>query len=217
VVESITLEMPAFSRQKVASWQDDSRLRQEKVIVCTETCTFAGYAFRMHQQRLLDALNQSLAVGSLHAARNFMPLARVEAYLSDEREESVADTYIRKASILFVCQESVNGNGESETNDRLKVYPMREKKPIRAEVHLSSYTLEGQMYGEMWQQLLDSLDRDETFLPITNANIRPALSNGESAFDFVAINKDQIIYVNQLEPAGAPGVLPPGVSVDFGR
>jgi hypothetical protein len=208
VVGSITLEAPAFSRQTVPIWQNDSRLRQEKVVACTETCTFAGYTFRMHQQRLLDALNQSLAVGSLHAARDFMPLARGEAYLSDERKKPVADTYVRKANILFVCQESVNGNGVSETNDRPKVYPMREKKPIRAEVHLSSYTLVGQMYGEMWQQLLDSLDRDETFLPITNVNIRPALSNGESAFDFAAVNKDQIIYVNQLEPAGAPGAVP---------
>jgi len=187
-----------FSQQTVASWQDDSRLRQEKVVVCTETCTFAGYAFRMYQQRLLDALNQSFVVGSMHTGRDFMPLARVEAGPSGERKESPADTYIRKANILFVCQENVSRNCISEADDRPRVYPVREKRPIRAEVHLSSYTLVGQMYGEMWQQLLDSLDRDETFLPVTNVNIRPALTNGESAFDFVAINKDHIIYVNQL-------------------
>jgi hypothetical protein len=210
MVDSPTLNTATFSRQTVAIWQDDSRLRQEKVIVCTEACTFAGYAFRMHHQRLLDALNQSLAVDSFHAARNFMPLARVEACISEERREPLADTYIRKANILFVCQKSVSGNCVPQTNDRPKVYPMREKKPIRAEVHLSSYTLVGLMYGEMWQQLLDSLDRDETFLPVTNVIVRPALSNGESAFDFVAINKDRIIYVNQLGSADAPGPVPDG-------
>jgi len=124
-----------------------------------------------------------------------MPLARVETCLSGQRSMAVADTYIRKANILFVCQVGLPDS--VPFNEAPKVYPMREKRPITAEVHLSSYALVGQTYGEMWQQLLDSLDRDESFLPLTNVTIRPALSNYESGFDFVAVNKDKITYVTE--------------------
>jgi hypothetical protein len=54
------------------------------------------------------------------------------------------------------------------------------------------------MHNDVWELLIDTLEGDDKFLPVTNVEILPQLVNGESQFDFVAINKDQIIYVAQL-------------------
>jgi hypothetical protein len=74
---------------------------------------------------------------------------------------------------------------------------VRKKKPIGVEVHMPLYNLIGRMHGEMWQELLDALDGEETFVPLTEVVISPALATGESKFDFVAVNKNQITYVGE--------------------
>ena len=59
------------------------------------------------------------------------------------------------------------------------------------------YILKGKMYAEVWQELLQALDRDERFLPLTSVTVWPELANGESRFDFVAVNKDQVVYLGE--------------------
>ena len=180
------------------SWQDDVKLNKVEVVVCTNSCTFVGYTYRSHQQRLLDALNKGFVADSSRIGRDFVPLTEVEMFFPDKRKEYMASIYIKKANILFVAEKSGGQAEMSDIKDRPKNYLMRTKKPIEAEVCMSLYTLMGKMHTEMWQKLLDTLTKDEMFLPLTNVEISPELVRGESRFSFVAINKDQIIYISEL-------------------
>lgn len=183
--------------QSASDWKSDSRLRQVAVVVCTATCTFAGHAYRLDQQRLLDTLNKGFLTKSLRVKRDFVPLTEVELFFPDGRSARRAATYIRKASILFVAERSEGQPEPPETGDKRSTSLIRRKKPIGAEVHMPLYILVGEMHGEMWQELLDALHGDETFVPLTSVEISPALATGESRFNFVAVNKDQITYVGE--------------------
>jgi hypothetical protein len=49
----------------------------------------------------------------------------------------------------------------------------------------------------VWQELLHALDGDAKFLPLTNVAVWPELPDGEARFDFVAVNKDQVVYLGE--------------------
>jgi len=78
---------------------------------------------------------------------------------------------------------------------------MRPKTPLAAEIHLPLYILKGQMYGEAWQQILDIVDRADKFIALTNVVVCRTPDHAASTLDFVAVNRDKIIYVG--EPASA--------------
>jgi hypothetical protein len=177
--------------------ESDTRLRQVKVAVFTETCTLTGYTYCMKFQRLLDALNQDFIPNSLPIGKDFIPLTDVEMSFPSLRREFMPSICVRKTSILFVGEKSEHQSKMSETEDRPKIYPVRAKNPIGAEVHMPLYTLTGQMYAEVWQKLLDAVDRADKFIPITNVEIHPTLNNTALTFDFVAINRDKIIYIGE--------------------
>jgi len=168
-------------------------MRQVPVVVCTATCTFAGHAYRLQQQRLLDALNKK----PLRVGRDFVPLTEVELLFPDGRRAHRASTYVRKANILFVAEGGQLQREAADAAERRSAAVVRKKKPIAAEVHMPLYVIAGEMHGEMWQELMDTLDGDETFIPLTNVEISPALATGESRFSFVAVNKNQITYVGE--------------------
>ena len=179
------------------NWQSDTRLRPVEVVVCTATGIFAGRTYRLDRQRLLDALNQGLGTKGSPMGRDFIPLTQVEVCFPDGRRESLTSTFIRKANILFVGEKN-KGQVALPTDKEGKQRPhWREKRPIGTEVHVPSYFIVGNMHSEIWQELLETLDSDERFLPLTNVRISPDLATGDSRFDFVAINKDQINYLGQ--------------------
>jgi hypothetical protein len=196
-------DMPAVidgqnSYRTARSWQDDAKLDKVEVVICTGSCTFVGHTYRSHQQRLLDALNKGFVADSSRIGRDFVPLTEAEVFFPDDRSEYLASTYITKANILLVAEKSGEQPQMPDIRDKPKNYLMRTKKPIEAEVCMPLYTLVGKMHGEVWQQLLDTITGDETFLPLTNVEISPELIKGESRFSFVAVNKARIVYVSEL-------------------
>ena len=179
--------------QSAGDWKNDPRLRKVAVVVCTANRTFAGHTYRLQQQRLLDVLNKK----ALRVGRDFVPLTEVEVFFPDGRSVRRASTYIRKASILFVAERREEQSEPPDGGAKRSTGLVRRKKPIGTEVHMPLHTLVGQMHGDMWQELLDTLDGEETFIPLTNVEISPALATGEAGFDFVAVNKNQITYVGE--------------------
>jgi hypothetical protein len=82
---------------------------------------------------------------------------------------------------------------------------------VATEVRVSSYVIVGSMHTEAWQELLEILDSEERFLPLTGVRITPALATGDAEFDFVAVNKARIDYLGQpprRPPAAIPGMRP---------
>jgi hypothetical protein len=177
----------------------DAKLKQVKVLVCTETCTFSGYAYCGNHQRLLDTLNQSTVANSVQLGKDFLPLTQVEVALPNGDKSITAETYIRKSSILFVGELSEGKPAISQIKDKPMAYPMRPKTPMAAEIHMPLYILRGQMHGEAWQQILDVVDRSDKFIAMTNVEAYRTTDHATSIFDFTAVNRDKIIYVG--EPA----------------
>ena len=183
-------------------WQEDPRLNKVPVVVHTVSGTYSGLTYHLADQRLLDALNEGFASKALRMGRDFVPLTDVQAYFPTGTKVRLASrytsTYIRKANIFFVGERSCQqGEMAVESNEKRRVHRARTKKTIAAEIHMPPYILKGKMYAEVWQELLQALDRDERFLPLTNVTVWPELANGESRFDFVAVNKDQVVYLGE--------------------
>jgi hypothetical protein len=192
-----------FTSDKPAGWwKEDPRLNKVPVVVCAVSGTYSGLTYRLADQRLLDALNEGFASRALRMGRDFLPLTDVQAYFPTGTKVRLASrytsTYVRKANIFFVGERSrQQGEGPVESMERPRARRARTKRTIAAEIHMPPYVLKGQMYAEVWQELLQALDGNERFLPLTNAVIWPELQNGESRFDFVAVNKDQVVYLGE--------------------
>ena len=63
---------------------------------------------------------------------------------------------------------------------------------------MALYTLAGEIHGGTWQQAADTFEGNERFIPLTNVEISPEPVTGESRFDFVAINKEHILYIGEV-------------------
>ena len=187
------MSVQASQGPSAGDWKSDPRLRKVAVVVCTANRTFSGHTYRLQQQRLLDVLNKK----ALRVGRDFVPLVDVEVFFPDGRSVRRASTYIRKASIILVAEKEEGQPELSDAGEKRRATVVRRKKPLAVEVHMPLYVLEGQMHGEMWQELLDTLDGDDPFVPLTNVVVSPALATGESRFAFVAVNRDQITYVGE--------------------
>lgn len=196
------MQAGTLTTQATGILENDARLRQVAVTVFTDTCTLTGNTYCMKSQHLLDFLNQDFMPNLLPIGKNVVPLTDVEVSFPNGKRESVASIYVSKASILLIGERNGHQLDIPETECSPKVYPGRAKKFIGAEIRMPSYTLTGETYVEVWQKLLDVVDRDDKFMPLTNAKIYPATDDTDSAFDFVAVNRDKIIYVgeNQKEP-----------------
>jgi hypothetical protein len=191
------MQAESLLTQATGVLESDARLRQVKVAAFTETCTLTGNTYCMKFQRLLDFLNQDFMPNLLPIGKDFMPLTEAEISFPNGKRESVASTYVSKASILFIGEKNGLQPKMPEAEDKPKAYPVRAKKFIGVEIHMSLYTLTGQTYAEVWQKLLDAVDRADRFIPLTNVKIYPTPPNNEPTFDFVAVNRDKIIYVSE--------------------
>lgn len=202
--------MPESSRQNDGHHWSDDQVSPAGVAVCTPNLTAIGYTYRLHDQRLLDVLNKGLDQGPAASSsqsrmvdsEEFLLLTDVRVSFPRGGQKHLASTHIRKANILFVAELS-GGQPETGITELMKVA----KKPVETEVHMPPYDLVGQMHAEIWEQLADHLEGRDRFLPLTNVSITPELLNIESRFDFVAVNKDQVVYVREstnLTPEFAP-------------
>jgi hypothetical protein len=184
--------------------ESDARLKQVKVLVCTETCTLNGYTYCGNYQRLLDTLNQNAGANSMPMGKDFLPLVQVEVSLPNGEKKITADANVRRSSILFVGENNEGQAAISQIKDRPIIYPMRSKTPLAVEIHLPLYILRGKMYAEAWQQILDVVDRADKFIALTNVSVYRTLDKAESMFDFVAVNRDKIIYVSESQNSAEP-------------
>lgn len=192
--------------QGAQHWWSNDKLRPVKVVVCTPDSTATGYTYRLQHQSLLDALNKGFDNGLVPynpsptgkaIGKDFVPLTDVKISAPGGSQQYLASTHINKANILFIAEIDM---GEPGKADNGKLLMKVTKRPVAAEVNMPPYELVGKMHAEIWERLGNTLKGDERFLPLTDVEITPHFFNGNSRFDFVAINKDKVAHVG--EPAG---------------
>jgi hypothetical protein len=175
-------------------WRSDPNLRPVDVVVCTTAGTFVGHTYRSSQLRLLDALNKGFAARGVRIGSDYMPMTEVEMYFPEGGRQSMASVHVRKANVVFVAEKS-GGQPEGDGSKFGKVIVA--KKPVDARLCMVPYVLVGRLHSAAWAELVTSLHQEETFIPLTKVQISPPLPTGESQFDFVAVNKDQVVYVGE--------------------
>ncbi len=198
--EGTTTETP------VRHWWDDSGLNRVSAVVIILGCTLAGTTYRTPKQRLLDVLNRSIVANLHRIGREFLPLTDVEAFFSTGEKESLGSTHINKSSILFVAERS-GGQPGKDGIPEAEASHLRTKKALPSRVDIPPYILYGKMFSEEGQGLVHVIDGEETFLPMTDVSISPPLPTGEWKFNFVAINKHQIVRVEESDEV--PHLPPP--------
>ena len=171
---------------------DPTRFRSVKVFIYTTTGVFSGYTYCQYQQRLLDALNKGFMTSKLQSGSDFLPLFNLEIFSPGSSPRHMDTVYIRKNNVLLVG-ESAAPSAAGFSN----AYPIRRKKTLQTVINLPQISVTGNMYAELWEELQDSLNRSDQFIPITDAEIAPALPSGISHSNFVAVNKDHIVYVGK--------------------
>ena len=168
--------------------------------VCTASCTLIGTAHLMAQHRLLDDLNTGFVANLHRLGEEFLPLTEVRILYPGGAKDVALTSHVRKSSILFVAERSASPPDRNATKEA-KGHLLRVKKPLSVKVYMPPYAIEGKMHVGLWQELAQALDGDNRFLPMTDVVISPATLCGESAFPFVAVNKDQILHIGELSEA----------------
>ncbi|MGI2335541.1 MAG: DUF6812 domain-containing protein [Dehalogenimonas sp.] len=168
------------------------RFRKIKILVYTTNGIFAGTTLCQPQQRLLDALNKGFHSPSMQTLVDFISLSEVILFNSPEEPRNMETAYIRKNNILFVGEQSPT-SGPTQPN----VYPTRHKKQLQAVINLPQLSLTGNMHSEMWEELQEALNRSDQFIPVTDVDFNPPLPTGIERLNFVAVNKDHIVYVGK--------------------
>jgi hypothetical protein len=186
--------MQSESASKAGNWLRDPKLSEVNVVVCTADCTLEGTTYRMEEQRLLDSLCGGFMAGVYRLGWDFLVLTDVQVHLPRGKRESADYNFVMKSSVLFVAER---GGGQPEMGglERAKKWGMKVKMPLLTRIWMPPYTLVGRMHVAMWQELAHILDGEEMFLPMTSVVVTPALPTGESAFNFVAVNKGRIVRV----------------------
>lgn len=204
VDERTELELATMAN---GNWWDDDKLNRVNAVVVILGCSLSATTYRGQQQRLLDVLNHSFVVRYRRIGKEFVPLTEVEAFFSTGEREHLASTHINKASILFVAERS-GGQPERNGMPEGEATLLRAKKGVRSRIDIPPYILVGKMHAELQEGLVHLIDGEEMFLPMTDVLISPPLPTGEWKFGFVAINKHQIVRIEEsLEVPKAP-VLP---------
>jgi hypothetical protein len=166
------------------------------VWIYTPTYILSGYFSHLTQQRLLDLLN-GVVIGGLYDEKEFLSIVGANIRSPDGVEATMQFVCLNKAQILFVREAETaeaRGLGGKVVH---KLFPAVEKIPVVVELHVPGYTLSGQMHCAKGQRLSDLLNEDKRFIPITNVDIIFP-SGGSQSAAFVAVNKEQIICVQEL-------------------
>lgn len=192
------------------NWWDDDKLKRVNAVVVILGCSLSATTYRGQQQRLLDVLNHSFLAHYHRIGKEFLPLTEVEAFFSTGEKEYLSSTHINKSSILFVAERS-GGQPDRSPMPEGEATLLRAKKAVPARVDIPPYVLVGRMHAELPEGLVHVIDGEEAFLPMTNVIISPPLPTGEWKFSFAAINKHQIVRIEESqgipkEPARLPPV-----------
>jgi hypothetical protein len=174
--------------------------KQFEVLVCTGALSFTGTLRCDFSQRLIDALNEGMRTETLAKVVGFLPLVNATMTGMPGDEQKFPLIYIAKNNIVFVAQLSDEGPGKPH-----RTYPFRGKLPADVMVYASGgsdvqYTLNGRMYVDTGGQVIDTIESEVRFLPLTQVEIEPAPPGAETRFDFVALNREHIIGI--CETAG---------------
>ena len=168
-----------------------------RVQIYTPTHICIGHVHCPDQRRLLDVLN-GLLRGTLHTNTEFLPMSTVDMRFTDGRELTLQSAYINKANILFVREIESHQTMAPGGEVGHKPYPFVPKRSAEVTLYMPLYTLTGRMHCAKGKRVWDVLNSGLRFLPLTNVEISHSAGGSESGVTFIAVNKGQILFLEEL-------------------
>lgn len=168
-----------------------------------QTQVVSGLVYHPQEDRLVDILS-SVSVRRLENRGKFLELSQVTIQHTDGKEEKLPIAYIKKASIHLAATfnpDSARGLGAKAG---VKPYPFVEKSPVPVRLRTSAYALTGSTHRASHQRMQHVIEAGSMFLPLTNVDIRSLASNTEWKAPFAAVNKEQIV---SLQEEGGPVLM----------
>jgi hypothetical protein len=167
------------------------------VVVFTERNVFKGYTIHAISERFLDILNQGSIVNKPGLNSDFLFLTEVEIYDFNGKKEGVAaNSLLNKNNVLAVAESTIT-HGELPPPKPFRYTLFQQKKPVWVNIQLQDLTIVGQVYISQNEATINALEMEQTFIPVTNVSLSCELNSSRSEFDFIAVNKNQIISITE--------------------
>jgi len=113
-------------------------------------------------------------------------------------EATLPSAYINKANILFVREIEAGETRGLGGQAGHKPYPFVPKWYTAVRVYMPLYTMTGQVHHPKGRRVVDLLNSGMRFLPLTDVEICPSAGNSESGVSFIAVNKPQVLSLEEL-------------------
>jgi hypothetical protein len=97
-------------------------------------------------------------------------------------------------------KEKENTSEMLKSGDLMAIHTIRNETPLEVVLHAPPYTMRGIIDTEIWQQLLNTMNGVDRFLPLVNVNVQSTLDDSGSEYDFVAVNRNKIVFVGESFP-----------------
>ena len=164
-----------------------------------QTQDLIGSICQPREQRLLDILN-GVFVERPENSDMFLKLSGVTIFYLDGTKERQPTAYINKATIQLAALDDDLARGIGGKVGP-KSYPFVQKSSVPVNLRLQTYALIGSLHCASGLRVSHVLEEKLMFLPLTNAKIR-VLGNGIwRPSPFVAVNREQILSLQEVEIA----------------
>jgi len=165
------------------------------VEVFTVRQVYRGYAVHDISERLLDILNNGSIVNKSELTDDFLPLTEVEIFdLDGKKVDATANCLLNKNNTLVVAECRIL-NGELPPSKPFRYTQFQRKKSVWVNILVQDLTIAGQVYVDQNNASITALEVDGIFLPVTKATISSKLSSPYPEYDFLAVNKNQVISI----------------------
>ncbi len=158
--------------------------------------TLAGYIQIPHLKRLSDLLNCN-PEWQADTSDTFITLTDVTMTFVDGRKERAKTVYINKKSIHMITtidNDSTRGIGARKG---LKRYPFVHKLPVRVNIQLPGYEINGYLHCTDAQNVTEVLGSGLAFIPCTKTKVRDVNKDTWWKTEFVSVNRSQISSFRQ--------------------
>jgi hypothetical protein len=180
-------------------WKVLGSAKKTAVVAVTSSYTFNGYLNHASNERVLDVMNQGSVIDKERLPEDFLQLTEVKIISSDgQKKHKSPSCLVAKPNILFVAEKNIWPNCSQITTPPHPLYIP--KKPVCVEILLPGIAMLAKVHICDWQQPMNVVNTMQNFLPLTMVELSSELSTGEVQFDFIAINRNQIVFMAEIEP-----------------
>lgn len=180
-------------------WKILDSSKKTSIVAMTNTYIFSGNINHTSDERVLDVLNQGSMTDKERLPEDFLQLTEVEVISTDgQKKHKSPSCLIAKPNILFVAEKNVEKGKTPFINSQHPLY--QPKKSVCVEILIPGVAMLARIHVCDWQRPMNVVNTMQMFLPLTTVELSAKLSTGEMQFDFIAVNRSQIIFMAEIEP-----------------